>query len=130
VTCLAEVFQRRRLVDRNRDAPWLVGFELARDAALHDLSSTWPTAAGASIAVGTGPHARAQRWSRAIYESYPAVEGLWCCSSMHADRPAAMLYERAVTALPALPFFHRAIADPLLLLPLKQAVAVLGYGLA
>ena len=88
VTCLAEVFQRRRLVDRYRGAPWLVGFELALDVALHDLSGTWPTAAGASMAIGTGPHARAQRWSRAIYDSYPAVQGLWYCSSMHANRPA------------------------------------------
>jgi hypothetical protein len=49
---------------------------------------------------------------------------------MHANRPAIVLYERAVTALPGLPFLHRALADPLLLLPLKQAAAELGYGLA
>ena len=82
------------------------------------------------MAIGTGPHARAQKWSRAIYENYPAMQGLWYCSSMHANRPAVVLYERAVTAMPVVPFFHRTLADPLLLLPLKQAAAELGYGLA
>ena len=49
---------------------------------------------------------------------------------MHANQPAVALYERAHRALNRQPFFHRALADPALLTPLRNAAAVLGYGLA
>lgn len=81
------------------------------------------------MAINTGPRAKARRWSRAIYESYPSVEGLLYCSSMHANRPAVLLYERARGCLPVAPFFHRALSDALLLLPLKNSAAALGYDL-
>ena len=126
-TCVAEVFQAKRVLDRRRDDPWLVGFRFGRDVLLHDLTGTWPTAARASMAINTGPRVRAQKWSRAIYEGYPDVEGLWYCSSMNANCPAVLLYERAEDALPAAPFFHRALADPVLFTPLKNAAADLGY---
>jgi hypothetical protein len=114
VTCIAEVFQDKRFVDLDRDEPWLVGVEMARPVRLLDLTGVWPTAAGASMAIASGLRARAQRWSRTIYEAYPDVEGLWYPSSMHANRPALMLYERAQGSLPAPPAFHRALADPAL----------------
>lgn len=129
-TCVAEVFQAGRILDRRRNDPWLVGFRIRRDVRLHDLTGTWPTVAGASMAINAGPRVRAQRWSRAIYESYQDIEGLWYCSSMHANRPAVLLYERAVDALPATPFFHRGLADPVLFIPLKNTAADLGYDLA
>jgi hypothetical protein len=129
-TCVAEVFQGKRILDRRRRDPWLVGFRLLREVSLHDLTGTWPTAAGASMAINTGPRSRAQAWSRAIYEGYASVDGMWYCSSMHANRPAVLLYERARDALSASPFFHRALADPLLFVPLKNAAAGLGYDLA
>jgi hypothetical protein len=127
ITCVAEVFQGKRILDRRRDDPWLVGFRLERDVILHDLSGTWPTAAGASMAINTGPRSRVQRWSRAIYESYTSVQGLCYSSSMHANRPAVLLYERAQHVLPAAPIFNRALSDALLLVPLRNAAAELGY---
>ncbi len=81
------------------------------------------------MAISTGPHARTQRWSRAIYAGYPQVQGLWFCSSMHANQPAVALYERAQHALPPAPLFHRAPSDPTLLNPLRVAASSLGYGL-
>ncbi len=129
-TCAAESFQGKRILDRRRDDPWLVGFRLDRDVALQDLTGTWPTAAGASMAINTGPRSRARMWSRAIYESYASVQGIWYCSSMHANRPAVLLYERAQAALAATPFFHRALADALLFVPLKNVTADLGYDFA
>ena len=129
VTCLAEVFQAARLIDATAHQPWLVGFALAAELTLLDLTGTWPTAAGASMAINSGPRPRARRWSRAIYAAYPAVQGLWYPSSMHANRPSAALYERARPAIAAAPFFHRALDDPLLTDLLAWAAEALGYGL-
>ncbi len=128
-TCVAEVFQDARLVDRHRKDPWLVGFELSQDLRLLDLTGTWPTVAGASMSMSSGPRPRAQRWSRAIYGAYPQVQGLWYPSSMHANRPAVALYERATGAMPDNPSFHRALADPALLPPLRGIALEVGYGL-
>src|SRR4051812_14044998 len=114
-TCLAEVFQGTRMVDRHGGDPWLVVFELARDLVLLDLTGAWPTRVGASMAIHSGPRPRAQRWSRVIHASYPKLDGLLYCSSMHANRQAVALYERAHNAMPEAPVFHRALSDPALL---------------
>jgi hypothetical protein len=129
VTCLAEVFQATRTIDRTASAPWLVAFDMARDVSLLDLTGPWPTRAGASMAISSGPRPRARRWSQAIYASYPAAFGLRYGSSMHANKPCVALYERARTAMPRAPLFHRALSDPALLLRLNAAATRLGYGL-
>jgi len=129
VTCLAEVFQATRVIDRSANAPWLVSFEIERDVALLDLMGSWPTRAGASMAINSGPRPRARRWSQAIYAAYAAVEGLLYGSSMHANKPCVALYERARAVLPAAPLFHRALADPALLLRLNGAATRIGYRL-
>src|SRR5262249_53357985 len=129
VTCLAEVFQDARNVDVHRRDPWLVGFTLRRMVRLLDLRGEWPTRAGASMAINSGPRPRARRWAGAMYAAYPDAEGLWYASSMHANQPAVAFFERAEDALPDHPFFHRALADPLLLIPLRNAAFALGYAL-
>lgn len=126
-TCVAEVFQDDRTVDRTRRAPWLVGFELTRAVRLLDLRGPWPTAAGASMALNSGQRARARRWSLRIYEDYPDVEGLWYASSMNANEPAFALYERAADALPAYPVFHRSLSDPGLDGPVAAIAQLLGH---
>jgi RES domain-containing protein len=128
-TCLAEVFQATRIVDRAANAPWLVGFKTTRALSLLDLTGTWPTKAGASMAVNTGPRPRAQKWSRAIYAAYPRIDGLLYPSSMNANKRAVALYERAANALPTTPALHRALSDPSLFSRLNAAATVLGYGL-
>jgi HEAT repeat protein len=75
----------------------------------------------------SGP--RAQKWSRAIYAAYPKIDGLLYPSSMNANKRAVTLYERSANALPASPSFHRALADPSLLVRLNAAATALGYGL-
>ncbi len=128
-TCLAEVFQQTRVIDRTVSGPWLVGFDLREALELLDLTGTWPTRAGASMAMASGPRPRAQRWTRAIYEAYPQVHGLYYPASMAANRPSVALYERAFDAVPAEPVFHRALADPALLGLLNRNARDLGYGL-
>ncbi len=131
VTCLAEVFQRTRLIDRHAHDPWLVGFALDRSLELLDLTGTWPTRAGASMALNTGPRPRARRWSQAIHAAYSGMHGLYYPSSMNANRPAVVLYERAEIAgvLPTRPMFHRALADPALFTLLRNTAIDLGYRL-
>jgi hypothetical protein len=126
-TCVAEVFQATRGVDRTSSSPWLAGFQLEREVVLLDLTGVWPTQAGASMAINTGQRPRARRWSRAIYAEYATVEGLLYASSMHANRPAVALYERARGAMPATPVFNRALSDPALLPRLSAAAGRLGY---
>ena len=125
-TSFAEVYQDTRVIDRARRQPWLVGFELTRDVILLYLTGAWPTQAGASMAIHSGQRARARRWSQAIYTAY-SVEGLLYCSSMNANRPAIALYERALTAIPASPVFHRALADPLLATSIARAARSFNY---
>ena len=67
VTCVAEVFQGSRLVDRVTAEVFLAGFRLTRSVRLLDLTGDWPTRAGASQALASGPRPRAQAWARTIY---------------------------------------------------------------
>ncbi len=127
LTCLAEVFQSTRVIDRHRKNPWLVGFALQRDVNLLDLTGLWPTQASASMAINAGPHSKARLWSQAVYEAFPKIEGLYYCSAMHANHPAIALYERAQDSLPKTPFFNRALRDPGLLTPLINAARDLNY---
>ena len=79
------------------------------------------------MAINSGPRPRARRWSQAIYASYRAIEGLYYSSSMDANRPAMMLYERAASALPSRPSFHRALADPTLTAAIVRAARRFNY---
>lgn len=128
-TCLAEVFQDTRTIDRTRHAPWLVVFALARSISLLDLMGLWPTRAGASSAICSGPRPRAQRWARTIHTAYPKVEGLLYGSSMNANAPAVALFERAQPALAAVPALDLPLADPSLHKALSNAAAMLNYAL-
>ena len=127
--CLAEVFQETRIIDPLDRAPWFVVFRTARALDLLDLRGLWPTRAGASAAISSGSKARARRWSRAIHEAYPNIDGLAYPSSMGGGSDAYALYERALPALPARPRFHRALADPALAAPLLAAAAAINCGL-
>lgn len=128
-TCVAEVFQEMRLVDTRRHDPQLASFSLAEDVPLLSLRDRWPTRAGASANINSGPRPRCRRWSRAIYEAYPGVCGLLYASSMNGNRPAVVLYERAARALPEAPDFNRPLSDAALLVPLERIASDLGYDL-
>jgi len=126
---LAEAFQDTRTIDRGRQAPWLVGFQLDGDLPALDLTRLWPTRAGASQAISSGRHATAQAWSRAIYRAYPEVEALLYRSSMAGGALNLALYERAASRLPRSPAVHLPLTHPGLTLPLSRVAAKLGYGL-
>lgn len=127
--CLAEVFQRERNIDRGRDAPWLVAFRTVQALPLLDLMGIWPTRAGASQEIHTGDRALARAWSRAIYEAFPCLAGLWYRSKMLAGEPSLVLYERAADALPARPTYHEALQSVRLIDGLRNTAARIGYDL-
>jgi hypothetical protein len=131
VTCLSEVFQQTRRIDRVRSAPWLAVFELQRAVRLLDLTGTYPTQVGASMAINGGSRVRAREWAQRFYGAYDDLQGIYYASSMHANKPAVALNDRAEKAqtLPAHPRFNRALADDALLDVLKHAASELGYGL-
>lgn len=128
VTCVAEFFQEDRTVDRVRDEPWLVCFALKADVVLLDLCGYWPTRAGASMLINCHERrALTQSWSGAIYEAYPDIQGLRYGSSLGATEPAIALYERAQSALPLTPTFHRDLASAGLTETRAECCDILGY---
>ncbi len=130
-TCLAEVFQDSRVIDTIRGEPALVGFVTQASVRLLDLTRTFPTRAGASMAINTGAKSRARRWALQFYEAYPDHAGILYASSMHGNSPAVALNERAkATAIvPTRPVFHRALSDLSIWRILQGVAAEIGYEL-
>jgi hypothetical protein len=127
LSTIAEVFQATRVVERGRRSPAVVAFETEEKLRLLDLTGTWPTRAGASMALSSGRRDRARDWSRAIYAAFPDVDGILYASSMNANEPCVALYERATRAMPRHPVFHRLLSDPAIFRMLKNACATCGY---
>jgi hypothetical protein len=128
-TCLAEVFQAKRRIDVETAQPMLVGFRLTRDLRMLDLTGLWPTRAGASLALSSGPRPRAQQWAQAIYQAFPDLDGLLYGSSMAGNAECLACFERAADAVPPHPDVHHPLADPLLRDFLRRAAIALGYGM-
>ncbi|MGH3369512.1 MAG: RES family NAD+ phosphorylase [Nocardioidaceae bacterium] len=126
-TCVAEVFQTTRVVDRASHDRCFTAFRTTRAVRLLDITGDWPTRAGASQATASGPRNRAQAWARAIYEAYPTLEGVWYPSSMHGGHPAVVLFERAADALPADAELDVPLTHPGLLPDLTRLANALGY---
>jgi hypothetical protein len=130
-TCLAEVFQATRRIDRVFQAPWLVVFETAAPVVLLDLTGDFATRMGASMAIHAGSRGRARGWARDLYEAFPEIQGILYAASMHGGREAVALNERALRApfFPEHPKLHRALADDVMVDALKHAAHDLGYAL-
>lgn len=127
-TAMAEVFQDKRSLNRYRDEPWLVSFTLAANITLLNLTGTFCVQAGGSMKLVSGPTLYSQNWSRGFYECYEMIQGLYHPSSL-TNRPIITLYERADAnvVFSKVPRFHRALADPLLLEPLRNCCREIGY---
>ena len=130
-TCLAEAFQMTRRVDRAFQSPWLAVFEIAHPLLVVDLTGDFSTRMGASMAIHSGSRDRARGWARDLYEAFPDIQGIRFASSMNGGAPAFALNERALRGalFPPHPLFHRALADDVMLDPLKHAAQALGYAL-
>lgn len=82
------------------------------------------------MAISAGDHGTARLWSRAIYEAYPDVHGVWYGSAMHANAPSVALYERAEGSMPLSPEFDEPLSSPALAAVVARAVRELGYDVA
>lgn len=83
--CLAEVFQQLRTVSRSVDTPAWAVFTLTAEITLLDLRGKWPTKAGASQALNSGPNSSARRWAHAFYEIYPQIQSIGSISGPFPD---------------------------------------------
>jgi hypothetical protein len=128
-TCVAESFQLTRVLDRHTDRPWLVVWRPVRALRLLDLAGTWPTRAGASQAISSGPRVKSRAWARTIREAHPDLDGLWYRSSMDSGLPAVCLWAPALDAMPTRPWAHLPLDAPGLALPLARAARDIGYRL-
>jgi hypothetical protein len=129
-TSVAEVFQQTSVVDRNTRRPHLVVFQPRRTLRLLDLTGLWPTRAGASQEISSGPKDVTQAWARAIRAAFPDLDGLWYRSSMDAGDPAVCLWDPpAATALPERPDILLPLDYPGLDLPLARVCESLNYTL-
>jgi hypothetical protein len=129
-TSIAEVFQTSSIVDRSTRRPHLVVFRPRRTLCLLDLAGLWPTRAGASQSISSGPKTLTQAWARAIRAAYPELDGLWYRSSMDSGDPAICLWDApAGSALPSAPDVLLPLDYPGLDLPLARICAELNYTL-
>jgi hypothetical protein len=80
------------------------------------------------MAINSGARARARGWSRVIYSSYPAANGIWYPSSL-VNLPAVALYDRAAHAIPKRPAFNEPLSSPKLTKGLLASAARLNYAL-
>lgn len=126
-TCVAEVFQEKRTVNTREREPWLVGLSVSENLSLLNLMGDWPTRAGASMNINSGPRPKSRRWSRTIHAAYPEVEGLLYASSMHANQPAIAFYERAAGMVLPNPEVHVPLSHPGLAGGLGEMAKELGY---
>ncbi|MBT8427469.1 MAG: RES family NAD+ phosphorylase [Erythrobacter sp.] len=131
LTCLAEVFQKTRVINRWHKDPWLVAFRIDSAVPLLDLTGTFASQAGASMGLMSGARSVSRNWARGFYDAYTDLAGLYYPASMHANRPAIALTDRAEAAgvIPAHPELHRGLSDPAVLTVLRNAARSLGYAL-
>lgn len=127
-TSLAEVYQITRLIDTRAGAPALTGWQPQRPLRLLDLSGTWLLRNGASTALLAAPRSTCRRWARAIYTSWPDIDGLYAPSTL-TGRPNTVLWNAAADSLPAMPAFSRPLTHPLVWSIAQAAAAEIGYHL-
>ncbi len=127
---LAEAFQAERTIDRFRGDPYLTGLRFTRELRLLDLAAdsdgAWPTRAGGTFALSTGPHSITQRWAPRITEAFPNLDGLRY-NSRFAGEPCIALFTPAADAMPPRPVLALPLTHPGLVLRIAKAAQRLGY---
>ena len=127
-TSVAEVYQATSTVDRRTRRPHLVVFRPRRTLRLLDLAGLWPTRAGASQEISSGPKDLTQAWARTIRAAYPELDGLWYRSSMDAGDPAICLWDPpGASVLPQAPEVLLPLEHPGLDGPLSRICEELNY---
>ena len=112
-TCLAEVVQEKRVLDRLDERSLLIAC-LTRPLTLLDVSSDWVTGARAGTHVATAPKQRTSQWEASIAHRWPDLHGITWISAVRPPGRALVLWSpRASDELAAAePQLHRALDDP------------------
>ena len=126
-TCLAEVFQVNRIINRVSNSPVLSAFAFTRPLHLLNLTGHFATTIGASTAINSGARPRARRWSQQLYLAYPDIDGILYASSMYGSHEIIALFERAVDAIPQECIFHRHLNDPVIETVVQETAAKISY---
>ena len=125
-TGLAEVYQATRVIDTRAGAATLTAWEPLRDLRLLDLSGTWLLRNTASAALLAAPRSTCRRWARAIYKTWPELDGLYVPSTM-TGRPNIVLWNAAADSMPTMPSFSRPLSHPLVWSIAQAAAGEIGY---
>ena len=125
-TGLAEVYQTTRVIDTRAGAATLTAWQPQRRLRLLDLSGTWLLRNTASAAMLAAPRSICRRWARAIYTTWPELDGLYVPSTLTA-RPNIVLWNAAADSIPTMPSFSRPLAHPLVWSIAQAAAAEIGY---
>lgn len=127
---LAEAFQGDRTIDRFRQLPYLTGLRFSRELRVLDVSTSsagsWPTRAGGTYALSTGPHSVTQRWARRIVEAFPDLDGVHY-DSRFSGQGCIALFSAAADAMPARPVLSLPLTHPGLTTRIAGAAHRLGY---
>ena len=91
-----------------------------------DSAGAWPTRAGGTFAISTGPHSITQRWARRIAETFPDLDGVRY-NSRFAGEPCIALFAPAADAMPARPVLSLPLAHPGMGFRIAKAAQRLGY---
>lgn len=130
VTCICECFAATGTIDLRLGEPWFVLWTPARRLSLLDVvDGPWITRAHGNGAISTGPRGTSRIWARAIYRTYPGVDGIFYQSSTLPMMRSVALFDRAQDAVPsryqvALPLTH-----PGLRAPIRRIACSLGLAL-
>jgi RES domain len=125
-TSLAEVYQTTRVIDTRAGAPTLTAWQPQRGLRLLDLSGTWLLRNSASAALLAAPRSTCRRWARAIYTTWPELDGLYVPSTL-TGRPNIVLWNAAADSIPTMPSFSRPLTHPLVWSIAQAAAAEIGY---
>jgi RES domain len=125
-TRLAEVYQTTRVIDTRAGAPTLTAWQPQRGLRLLDLSGTWLLRNSASAALLAAPRSTCRRWARAIYTTWPELDGLYVPSTL-TGRPNIVLWNAAADSIPTMPSFSRPLTHPLVWSIAQAAAAEIGY---
>ncbi|GAB89784.1 RES family NAD+ phosphorylase [Gordonia rhizosphera] len=107
-TALAEVYQQDRVIDLRGNGPQLTAWRPTRPLRLLDLTDTWAIRNGASFVLNAAPKRVCRRWSRAIYEQFPDLDGIHVHSTM-TGAPNIVVTDRSADAFPVHPDFSEAL---------------------
>lgn len=127
-TAVAEVFQSRRRVDTTTDAPYATSWTPLRPLDLLDLTHDWALFNGAAHSLAHASRPTCRRWSRAIHQAWPTLDGLWAPSTM-TGRSMVVLYEPASSAMPVYPDFSEPLSAAIVWSVVARVAGELGYAI-